>query len=146
MKKTTRREALKHLAITPLALGAAGHILSSSENMEQGHKLKGNINHSVCQWTYNFLSLDQLCQVVKKIGFNAIDLIAPKDWPTLQKYGIYSSMCYINGKVSLTEGFNNKKFHEQLVKEYLDVIPLMVKAGYKNVICFSGNRNGMDDD
>ena len=146
MKKTTRREALKHLAITPLALGAAGHILSSSENMEQGHKLKGNINHSVCQWTYNFLSLDQLCQVVKKIGFDAIDLIAPKDWPTLQKYGIYSSMCYINGKVSLTEGFNNKKFHEQLVKEYLDVIPMMVKAGYKNVICFSGNRNGMDDD
>src|SRR5437773_7643328 len=146
MKKTTRREALKHLAITPLALGAAGHILSSSENMEQGHKLKGNINHSVCQWTYNFLSLDQLCQVVKKIGFNAIDLLAPNDWPTLQKYGIYSSMCYISGKVSLTEGFNDKKFHGQLVKEYFEVIPLMVKAGYKNVICFSGSRNGMDDE
>jgi hydroxypyruvate isomerase len=146
MKRSTRREALKHLAITPLALASASQLLSAYENMEPTHKLKGNINHSVCQWTYNFLSLDELCQVVKKIGFNAIDLIAPKDWPTLQKYGIYSSMCYIAGKVSLTDGFNNKKFHEQLVKEYLDVIPLMAKAGYKNVICFSGNRNGMDDE
>jgi len=55
-------------------------------------------------------------------------------------------MCYIGGKVSLTEGFNDKKFHDQLVKDYLEVIPLMVKAGYKDVICFSGSRNGMDDE
>jgi hydroxypyruvate isomerase len=145
MKKTNRREALKHLALGSIAFSTTGS-LSYTENMNEDHKLKGNINHSVCQWTYNFLTLDELCQVVKKIGFNAIDLIAPKDWPTLQKYGIYSSMCYISGKVSLTEGFNDKKIHEQLVREYLEVIPLMVKAGYKNVICFSGSRNGMDDE
>jgi hydroxypyruvate isomerase len=145
MKKTNRREALKHLALSSVAMTTAGSLFAT-EQKDKHFKLKGNINHSVCQWTYNFLPLDELCQVVKKIGFNAIDLIAPKDWPTLQKYGIYSSMCYINGKVSLTEGFDDKKFHEQLVKEYLEVIPLMVKAGYKNVICFSGNRNGMDDE
>jgi hydroxypyruvate isomerase len=145
MKSTNRREALKHLALGSLALSTTGS-LPRAEFMNDRHKFKGNINHSVCQWTYNFLSVDELCQVVKKIGFNAIDLIAPKDWPTLQKYGIYSSMCYIGGKVSLTEGFNDKKFHDQLVKDYNDVIPLMVKAGYKNVICFSGNRNGMDDE
>src|SRR5689334_5725116 len=145
MKKTNRREALKNLALGSIALSTAGS-LSYRENMSEVHKLKGNVNHSVCQWTYNFISLDELCQIVKKIGFNAIDLIAPKDWPTLQKYGIYSSMCYIGGKVSLTEGFNDKKYHESLIRDYEDVIPLMVKAGYKNVICFSGNRNGMDDE
>jgi len=145
MKKMHRREALRHLALSSITMSAAS-AFSSAENPDGHNKLKGNINHSVCQWTYNFLPLEELCQVVNKIGFHAIDLIAPKDWPTLQKYGIYCSMCYINGKVSLTEGFNDKKFHEQLVKEYLDVIPMMVKAGYKNVICFSGNRNGMDDE
>ena len=108
--------------------------------------LKNNINHSVCQWTYNFISLEELCKVVKDIGFNAIDLVAPKEWPILQKYGIYSSMCYHGGKTSLTEGFNDKQYHDQLVKDYTDVIPLMVKAGYKSVICFSGNRRGMDDE
>ena len=107
---------------------------------------KGNINHSVCQWTYNFLSVEELCKVVKQIGFSAIDLMAPKDWPMLQQYGIYSSMCYHGGTVSLTNGFNNKDFHEQLIKDYNEVIPLMVKAGYKDVICFSGSRRGMDDE
>lgn len=145
MKKTNRREVLKHLALSSIALSSAGS-LTYAENMDDDFKFKGNINHSVCQWTFNFLSVEELCKVVKKIGFNAIDLMGPKDWPTLQKYGIYSSMCYIDGKVSLTEGFNDKKFHDGLVKSYLEVIPLMAKAGYKNVICFSGSRNGMDDE
>jgi hydroxypyruvate isomerase len=92
MKKTNRIVALKHLALGSIAM-SAGSLSHAAENMVEDFKLKGNINHSVCQWTYNFLPLDELCQVVKKIGFNAIDLIAPKDWPTLQKYGIYSSMC-----------------------------------------------------
>src|SRR5258706_6069050 len=151
MKKTNRREALKKMATGTVALGAtsllsAAGIESSENENNRPLKFKGNINHSVCQWTYGFLPVEELCQVVKKIGFNAIDLMGPKDWPTLQKYDIYSSMCYIGGKVSLTDGFNDKKFHEQLVKDYFEVIPMMVKAGYKDVICFSGSRNGMDDE
>lgn len=147
MKKTNRRNAIKNMVAGSAAAIAGTTALSSFENFAHQKKsdLKGNINHSVCQWTYSFLSLDELCKVVKDIGFNAIDLIAPKDWPTLQKYGIYSSMCYHGGNVSLTDGFNNKTFHDQLVKDYLDVFPLMVNAGYKDVICFSGSRNGMDD-
>ncbi|HEU4576476.1 MAG TPA: TIM barrel protein [Chitinophagaceae bacterium] len=154
MKKTNRREALKQIATGTVALGASALLSgsscaaasSSNKSITQPLKLKGNINHSVCQWTYSFLTIEELCKLVKDIGFSAIDLIAPKDWPTLQQYGIYSSMCYHGGTVSLTNGFNNKMYHEQLVKDYLDVIPLMVKAGYKDVICFSGSRNGMDDE
>lgn len=108
--------------------------------------LKGNIHHSVCQWTYGFLSVEELCKVVNDIGFKAIDLIAPKDWPVLQKYEIFSSMCYHGGKVSLTNGWNNKIYHEDLIRDYSEVIPQMVKAGYTDVICFSGSRNGMDDE
>jgi hydroxypyruvate isomerase len=131
------------------AIMGAGNISSAFAGQAPGKndlKLKGNINHSVCQWCFNSMPLEDLCKAVKEIGFSAIDLIAPKDWPTLQKYGIYSSMCYHAGKVSLTEGFNNPAFHALLVSQYEEVIPLMVKAGYKDVICFSGNRNGMDDE
>lgn len=107
--------------------------------------LKGNINHSVCRWTYNSLSVEQLCQTVKEIGFAAIDLVGPKDWPTLKKHNVDSSMC--NGaEISLTEGWNNKQYHERLIKNYSDHIELVAKAGYKNLICFSGNRKGMDDE
>lgn len=109
-------------------------------------KLKGNIHHSVCRWCYDSIPLDEFCQGVKDIGIPAVDLVAPKDWPTLQKYGLYSSMCYVAGDVSLTDGFADTKFHAKLVPQYLEVIPWMVKAGYKDVICFSGSRRGMDDE
>jgi hydroxypyruvate isomerase len=54
-------------------------------------------------------------------------------------------MCYTAGKISLTEGWNNKSNHPWLIKDFNEAIPLVAKAGYKNLICFSGNRNGMDD-
>jgi hydroxypyruvate isomerase len=145
VSNSNRRTAIKNLVAGSVAFAAAPALTSFKEKIKK-LKLKGNINHSVCQWTYNFLSLEELCKVVKEIGFDAIDLIAPKDWPTLQKYGIYSSMNYITGKVSLTDGFNTKDFHEQLIKDYLEVIPMIAKAGYKDVICFSGSRRGMDDE
>ncbi len=145
-KNQNRRSAIKNIVTGSVAVSASSLLSSFNRIKKKEDALKGNINHSVCQWTYSFLSVEELCKVVKTIGFNAIDLVAPKDWPTLQKYGIYSSMCYTAGNVSLTDAWNNKSNHQQLVKDYLEVIPLMVKAKYKDVICFSGSRNGMDDE
>ncbi|HRO70454.1 MAG TPA: TIM barrel protein [Chitinophagaceae bacterium] len=110
------------------------------------HKLKGNINHSVCAWTFNHLSLDELCVAVKTLGLNAIDLASPKEWSVLKKHGIHCSMCYTAGDISLTDGWNNKTLHPKLIKEFADAIPLVAAAGYQNLICFSGNRHGMDDE
>jgi hydroxypyruvate isomerase len=118
----------------------------ASVDEKEGPFLKGRINHSVCYWTHNFLSLDELCNTVKKIGFSAIDLLTPKEWPTVQKHGIHCSMCYTAGRISLTEGWNNPKFHAELIRDFTEAIPLVAKAGYTNLICFSGNRNGMDDE
>jgi hydroxypyruvate isomerase len=99
----------------------------------------------VCAWCYNSLSIEELCLAVKEIGFSAIDLVGPKDWPTLQKHGVVSSMC--NGaELNLVDGFAEKNFHAKLVKNYEEMIPLVAKAGYKNLICFSGNRRGMDNE
>jgi hydroxypyruvate isomerase len=109
------------------------------------YKLKGNINHSVCRWTYNFLPLEELCSVANKIGLKAIDLIGPKEWGILKKHGLDSSMC--NGaEISLTEGWNDKQYHTTLIKNYTEHINLVAESGYKNLICFSGNRKGMDDE
>ncbi len=144
--ETSRRKMLKQLATGSIAAAALSPLdVLVNHTMEDTQPLKANINHSVCQWTYDFMPLDQLCIEAKKIGLKAIDLIAPKDWPTLKKHGLQCSMCYIGGKVSLTEGWNNPKFHPQLIKDYIETIPLVEQAGYKNLICFSGNRKGMDD-
>jgi hydroxypyruvate isomerase len=146
-QKQSRRSLLKNLALGTSAFAMSpASALASCAGHEKTNKLKGNINHSVCRWTFNSMPLDELCKVVKEIGFSAIDLVGPKDWPVLQQNGIYSSMCYTAGKNDLTKGLNDPNLHEQLVSEYLEVIPLMAKANYTNLICFSGNRNGMDDE
>jgi len=108
-------------------------------------KLKGNINHSVSPWCYHELTLDQLCDVSKEIGITGVDLCGPKDWPTLQKHGMHSPMC--NGaEINLVDGFNDKKFHATLQKNYTEMIPLVAKNGYTNLICFSGSRRGKDNE
>ncbi|WP_227990788.1 hydroxypyruvate isomerase family protein [Flavisolibacter ginsenosidimutans] len=139
---------IKNLLLTGTAVAASPVISLAGSDVvtAKEEKLKGNINHSVCQWTYNFLPLDELCRAVKKIGFSAIDLVGPKDWPTLQKNGIFSSMCYTAGENSLTKGWNDPSQHARLIKDFTEAIPLVAKAGYKNVITFSGNRAGMDDE
>lgn len=107
--------------------------------------LKRNINHSVCAWCYPHISLDELCIAAKQIGITGIDLVGPEGWPTLKKYGLYSPMC--NGaEISLTEGFNDPEYHVQLIDNYTKMIPLVAGAGYTNLICFSGNRDGIDDE
>ncbi|GAA4734548.1 hydroxypyruvate isomerase family protein [Flavisolibacter ginsenosidimutans] len=143
-----RRGMIKNLLLTGTAVAASPVISLAGSDVvtAKEEKLKGNINHSVCQWTYNFLPLDELCRAVKKIGFSAIDLVGPKDWPTLQKNGIFSSMCYTAGENSLTKGWNDPSQHARLIKDFTEAIPLVAKAGYKNVITFSGNRAGMDDE
>ena len=140
-----RRSLLKHLVLTGTAAAASPSVLLASCNSDRKNStVKGNINHSVCRWTYDFLSLDELCQTVKTIGFSAIDLVGPKEWNILKKYGVDSSMC--NGaEISLTEGWNDRKYHSTLIKNYTDHINYVSEAGYKNLICFSGNRKGMDD-
>jgi hydroxypyruvate isomerase len=147
MSTSNRREALKKIATGALAVGTASGLsasVTSTNESAENFKMKGNINHSVCAWCYNFISIEELCKVVKKFGFSAIDLVGPKDWPTLQKYGIFSSMC--NGaELGINDGWNRKENHEKLIKNYTEHIDLVAKAGYKNLICFSGNRKGMDD-
>lgn len=90
--------------------------------------------------------MEELCLEVKKIGFGAIDLLKPSEWPTAKKHGLHCSMCYTAGETSLTKGWNNKAHHAWLIKDYLEAIPLVAAAGYTNLICFAGNRNGMDDE
>ena len=145
--KQNRRTLLKNIALgTSAVIAAPAMSFAKNFEKEKNYKLKGNINHSVCRWTFDYLSLDELCKAVKEIGFNAIDLTGPKDWPVLQRHGIYSSMCYTAGDNNLYNGFDNTVYHNQLIKDYLEVIPLMSKAKYKNLICFSGKREGMDDE
>jgi hydroxypyruvate isomerase len=106
---------------------------------------KGRINHSVCRWCYQAIPLEDLCKAAKDIGIASIELVGPDEWPTLQKYGLTSALPWGAGK-GIVEGFNNPALHDELIKSYEAVIPKAAAAGYTQIICFSGNRNGLDDE
>lgn len=141
MKDQTRRDILKQLALGSLAIGG----VTANSAHADASPLQGRVKHTVARWTYDELSLDQLCLLAKRIGFSAIDLTGPKEWDTLKKHGMYSSMC--NGaEINLVDGWNHPKNHATLIHNYHEHIELVAKAGYKNLICFTGNRRGMDDE
>jgi hydroxypyruvate isomerase len=143
-----RRNALKNIVAGTAVVGVSSGLSALAMNKTESSgpfRLKGNINHAVCRWCFSSFDVDTLCIEAKKIGIKGIDLVGPNDWPTLKKHGLESTMC--NGaEINLVDGFNDEKFHEKLIQNYTAMIPLVAEAGYKNLICFSGNRRGKDDE
>jgi hydroxypyruvate isomerase len=104
--------------------------------------LKGNINHSACRWCYQDVPLEDLVVAAKNMGMKSIELLGADEWAVVNKHGITCAMGY-GTKVGLNKGFNDPSLHEALLKDYQVSIPKAADAGLKNVICFSGNANGM---
>jgi hydroxypyruvate isomerase len=104
--------------------------------------MKGNINHSACRWCYDKIPLEDLAIAGKAMGLKSIELLGAKDWPVVQKHGLTCAIGYATD-VGLNKGFNDPTLHEKLLKDYTDSIQKANDAGIKNLICFSGNANGM---
>jgi hydroxypyruvate isomerase len=110
--------------------------------------LKGKINHSTCRWCYQSVPFEELCKAAKEIGLQSIELTGPAEWDILKKYDLTAAIGwgdYPKG-MGLTNFFNKIQNHDALVAFYEDLIPKAAKAGIRNLICFSGNREGLSDE
>jgi len=109
---------------------------------------KGRIKQSVCLWCYQGfmqrkkMSLDEFAAACAKLGLRSIELVNPDQWPTLQKHGLICAMCNSH---SIPKGLNRKENHEECLARIRKSIDAAAEAGFPNVITFSGNREGMDD-
>jgi hydroxypyruvate isomerase len=112
------------------------------------------IHHSVCRWCYAATPLEELCLAARDIGISSIELVMPDDMPVLKKHGLACAM--ISFPVGKTPGgievgliekaFNRIEHHDTLVEIYTPHMRAAAAAGAKQVICFSGNRDGLSDD
>ena len=75
---------------------------------------------------------------------HSVELLGVDDFPTLRKHGLVCAMT--NGPSTIPDGFNRIENHARLVPAFREVIEQVAAAGFPNVICFSGNRRGMDDE
>ncbi|HTE33461.1 MAG TPA: TIM barrel protein [Chryseolinea sp.] len=145
-ENSSRRGALKKImGTTAMIAGTSMTQRVAAAERTLSNDLKGKVNHSVCRWCYKDIPLEDLCKAAKDIGIASIELTGPEEWPVLQKYGLTSALPWGAGK-GIVDGFNDLKLHDELVKSYSEVIPKAAAAGLNQIICFSGNRRGLDDE
>jgi hydroxypyruvate isomerase len=144
--KISRRSAISTIAGSAAVFSAASSLssrLAAAENAAS--TLKGRINHSVCKWCYPKIGLEELCIAGKEIGLQSVELLTVNDFPTLQKHGLICAMVSgVPGGIEI--GFNRLENHDKLVEYFERTSPIVAQAGFRNIICFSGNRKGMDDE
>ncbi len=140
-----RRSILKNAALGIGAVSIAPVTKCASLAPPSIDKLKGNVKHSVCRWCYSGIELEPFCEGVKELGIKSIEIVAPKDWKTLQKYGLTCALG-THSKASLTDGFNENKNHAALAPIYMDLIDQAADNGVPNVIVFSGNKRSLTDE
>lgn len=107
-------------------------------------KLKGNIRHSISQWCYGDIPLDKLSAACVQMGIESIELLQEKDWATVSGFGLKCAVGYATDW-GIPKGFNRLENHEKLIADFEKMIPKAAAAGVPNLICFSGNREGMND-
>ncbi|MDX2283206.1 MAG: TIM barrel protein [Bacteroidia bacterium] len=145
-----RAELLRLLsagAAAALLPGAAcaGQSSSSTATPMSPLSLKGNIRHAVCRWCYGNIPLEALCDAAKDMGLQGIDLLNPPEWKTALDRGLAVSMSF-GSELGIPKGFNDPANHPKLRRDYEELIPKAAAMGVQNIICFSGNRNGISDE
>ena len=136
----SRRQALS----LSLAASFATQI-RAADSSPKGAKLK----HSLCRGTFGKVPLDELCETCKGMGIESIELLEPPDFSVVRKHGMDCAMCRFTSKElpggHINCGWNRPEFHPVLLPGYEELIRKTADSGFKKVICFAGQRKGMDE-
>ena len=87
--------------------------------------------------------------MARELGLDSVELLERDEWPIARSHGLKCAMGYApvpEPRTRLTRGFNRAENHTWLVPAYDRAIPLAAASGIPNLICFSGNREGQDDE
>lgn len=143
-ENVTRREALAAIAATTGAAAITAASGGASPKPVHAAELKGRVKHSVCRWCYQRIPLEELCDGVKAVGVQSIELLREDEWPVALSKGLECAVAY--GATSIGRGWNDASRHDDFVKEAKRLLPMIGEAGIPNMICFSGLRRKIDDD
>jgi len=129
--------------------------MESNENVDIATVAAGSgIRHSVCKWCYDDVPLEELCIAGREIGLESIELLMPEDFVILKKHGLACAMVSFPTAITpdgvgvgmIEKAFNRPEHHDTLAAVYEEHLKASAAVGADKVICFSGNREGMDDE
>jgi hydroxypyruvate isomerase len=87
--------------------------------------------------------------MARELGLHSVELLEPNEWAIARAHGLTCAMGYAtvpDPRTRLTRGFNRVENHAWLIPAYERALPLAAAAGVPNLICFSGNRDGLSDE
>ncbi|MEJ2078764.1 MAG: TIM barrel protein [Acidobacteriota bacterium] len=105
---------------------------------------QGQVKQSVCRWCYGSIPLAELAAEARRLGYRSVELLDPKDVPTVKAQGLTCAM--LNGTGPINDCLNRVENHDRCEAELRRAIDFAASTELPNVICFSGNRAGMDDE
>jgi len=128
-------------------LGAATAMaltFSSCADKRKGMKMaatKGRINQSIVYWCFEkYWDVEKTCRIAKQLGCKSVELVEPKDWPTLKKYGL---VCALTTSHLFIEGMNNPQYQPMCIEKMRKAIDDSAAAGFPNVITFTGSAGNI---
>jgi hydroxypyruvate isomerase len=151
----SRRTALRSFAgAAALASLSQGRAAESAAKAAMPAPSTDPIRQSVCKWCFKDIPLEKFAAAAKEIGLLSVELLDPPDFPTLKKYDLACAMVNApSGKTPqgvtvgpIRKAWNRVEHHETLVELYEKRIADVANAGFENVICFSGDREGLADE
>ncbi len=110
------------------------------------------INQSFCLGCFRKegIELEELLRRAKAAGYAAVEIWQRAREPfdelvkLTQRIGL--RIASMSGHDSLTDGLNNPDNHDRIERELLESISLAEEFDIPGLICFSGNRNGREDE
>ena len=139
----SRRRLLGAAAATGAAVVAGGS-RATAARMIKRKATKGRINQSIAWWCVEkHWNIEQACRIANELGCKSIELVEPKDWPTLKKHGL---VCALHSSHGFDQGMNNPKYQTMCLAKIRESIDACADNGFPSVITFTGFREDIPDD
>ncbi len=104
------------------------------------------IRQSVSWWGFHREGMEpkDLLTAIQRIGYQGVELIREELWPQVKEHGLTISAA--GGHRSLTDGLNKRSNHDRIEDEIKANLARAVEWDVPNLIVFTGNREGLDDE
>jgi hydroxypyruvate isomerase len=137
-----RRQLLHGLASTGAVAALTG--LTTPLEGAQG-VVNGRIRQSVVFWCFNTTGehwdLERTCRIARDLGCSSVEIVPPADWHILRRFKLICAIAP-NGMpgAPFMRGFNNPRYHDEVIATTRKTIDACAEAGYPNVIAFTGYK------
>jgi hydroxypyruvate isomerase len=106
---------------------------------------QARIKQTLCWWCFaRSTRPEQLVKEAVALGFAGVEIAPPEHWDMIMANNL--RIVSIGGHGTFADGLNRRENHARIEAELRGNIDTAAKHNIRNLICFSGNRQGLSDE